>query len=381
VNAVMAPNLVEDLGLDAAALGLLTSVYFLAFAGAQIPLGILLDRFGPRRSESALLLFAAAGATLFALADGLPLLILGRGLVGLGVAACLMAAFKAYRIWFAAERLPLVNGFQMVVGSLGALAATAPVEMALGHWHWRTLFFALGGLTLAAAALLFLAVPERAGQHQARGGLGEQAAGTLRVFRSPVFWRVAPVVVTTHSANFALQTLWAGPWLRDVAGLDRAAVANTLLLIAATMMAGFLLQGWLAERLQRVGVSVLAVMLAGSSAFMAVQVPIVLGWTGALAPMWTAFGLVSGIGILAYADLPKSFPAELSGRVITSLNLLVFGSAFVFQWGIGVVIGLWPASPSGGYDPAAYTSAFGIVLALEAASFAWYFLFRPSAVG
>src|SRR5512134_357876 len=96
VNAVLAPDLVRDLGLDPAGLGLLTSAYFFAFALAQLPIGILLDRYGPRRVEACLLLFAAAGALLFARATSLPELLLGRGLIGLGVAACLMAAFKAF---------------------------------------------------------------------------------------------------------------------------------------------------------------------------------------------------------------------------------------------------------------------------------------------
>ena len=128
VNAVIAPDLVRDIGVDPASLGLLTSAYFLTFAAFQLPLGVLLDRYGPRRVEAVLLLFAAAGAFAFARAETLNGLLLGRALIGLGVSACLMAAFKAYTLWFPKEKWPLVNGFQMAAGGLGALAATAPVE-------------------------------------------------------------------------------------------------------------------------------------------------------------------------------------------------------------------------------------------------------------
>ena len=128
VNAVIAPDLVRDLGLTAADLGLLTSANFLAFAVAQLPLGILLDRFGPRRTEAVLLLFAALGAFLFSIASSAPDLIAGRALIGLGTSACLMAAFKAYVMWFSGERIPFINGLQMAAGGLGAVTGTVPVE-------------------------------------------------------------------------------------------------------------------------------------------------------------------------------------------------------------------------------------------------------------
>ena len=137
VNAVIAPDLVRDLGLSASDLGLLTSTYFLAFAAFQLPLGILLDRFGPRRTESVLLLFAAGGACIFAVSDDLSGLMFGRALIGLGTSACLMAAFKAYVMWFPKEQIPLINSFQMTVGGFGAITGTMPVEITLQLTDWR----------------------------------------------------------------------------------------------------------------------------------------------------------------------------------------------------------------------------------------------------
>ena len=160
VNAVIAPDLVRDVGVDPASLGLLTSTYFLAFAAAQLPLGLLLDRYGPRRVEATLLLFAAVGALVFARADSLAGLMAGRALIGLGVSACLMAAFKAFTQWFPAEKLPFTNGIQMVSGGLGALAATTPVELVLQLTGWRGIFLALAGVTLTAAITIVAIVPE-----------------------------------------------------------------------------------------------------------------------------------------------------------------------------------------------------------------------------
>ena len=108
VNAIIEADLVGDLGFSAASLGLLTSVYFISFASFQLPLGLLLDRFGPRRTESVLLIFAALGALIFSMAESLSGLILGRLLIGFGVSACLMASFKAYVLWFPPDRLPLI---------------------------------------------------------------------------------------------------------------------------------------------------------------------------------------------------------------------------------------------------------------------------------
>jgi len=117
-NAIIQSNLVDELGLGPADLGILTSAYFFSFAVFQLPLGILLDRYGPRRTEAVLLLFAALGSWIFSNAETSSGLVLGRLLIGLGVSACLMAAFKAFVIWFQSKRLPMINGMQMVAGWL-----------------------------------------------------------------------------------------------------------------------------------------------------------------------------------------------------------------------------------------------------------------------
>jgi len=370
VNNVIAPDLVADLGLDAADLGLLTSTYFLTFAAFQLPLGILLDRFGPRRTEAALLVFAGLGAFLFAIAESTIGLIVGRAFIGFGVSACLMAAFKAFGMWFAPGRLPFINGCQMAAGGIGALTATVPVEMALGVTDWRGVFLVLAALTVAAAAAIVLVVPERPAETTGTR-LSEQLQGIGRVFSSPAFWRIVPLTVTTQAAFIAIQSLWSGPWLRDVAGLGRDAVATHLLLIAVAMVVGFLTLGGLAERLGRRGIKTITVTVCGSSVFMVLQGLIIAGWTGAPALLWVLFGFFGTAGILPYAILPQFFPRHLSGRVITAANLLVFVLAFVGQWGIGAIIDLWPETATG-YDPKGYQVAFAVILSFQVAALAWW---------
>lgn len=373
VNAVIAPQLIANLQLTSSSLGLLTSAYFLTFACFQLPLGLLLDRFGPRRVESALLLVAACGALVFARADSLAGLVAGRALIGLGVSACLMAAFKAFVLWYPASRLPLVNGVQMAAGGLGALCATLPAQAALHYLDWRQLFLLLGGATLAAALLLFKLVPEAA-EEGPKTPFRQQLQGLQQIFTHRGFWRIAPWTIASQAAFLSIQGLWSGPWLRDVAGLGEEAAARILLLIAAAMVCGFLLSGWIAERLSRLGVATMTVAAAGMTGFMLVQ-SLVIG-QGAALPLaiWGLWGFFGSSGILPYAALSQSFPRQLAGRVNTGLNLMVFISAFAAQWGIGVIISFWPVSSSGGYSPTGYQAGFGVMLALQLLGLVWYLL-------
>jgi len=373
VNAVIGPSLVADLDLSPGDLGLLTSTYFLTFAAFQLPLGVLLDRFGSRKTEACLLLFAATGAFIFARAESVPGLIVGRALIGFGVSSCLMAAFTAFVIWFPKERLPLINGIQVAVGGLGALAGTTPVEAALQITDWRSVFTLLAALTLVVSAAIFFVVPER----KAEGGgpgLKEQIQGIGQVYTSPVFWRIAPWAVTSQATFMAVQSLWAGPWLRDVAGYDRMAMAQGLMLIAAAMVAGFALIGAVTARLGRSAIPPLRVAGFGMVAFMVVQGLIILHCTSLTLPLWILFGFFGTTGVVNYAILCQSFPGNLAGRVNTGLNVMVFVVAFGGQWGIGEIINLWPLLPDGGYTPAAYQAGFGLMLALQVFSAIWFII-------
>jgi len=371
VNAVIAPDLVSDLGVGPSALGLLTSTYFIAFASFQLPLGVLLDRFGPRRVEGILLLIATLGAFLFSIAESLTALLVARALIGFGVSACLMAAFKAYTLWFPKEKWPLVNGFQMAAGGCGALAATIPVQAALRITDWRGVFSALSALTLLVALAVYTVVPkkrvDRSGER-----ISEQIRGVKAVFTSFAFWRVAPLTTLSQATFLSIQGLWAGPWLKDVAGLDRPAVANLLFWVAVAMVAGFIALGTLAERLNRSGVAVLTTAAAGMGLFMGVQLLLLLMPLKGSLILWMLFGFFGTSGIVAYAGLSQQFPIQWSGRVTTAINLLVFVVAFAGQWAIGAIIELWPVATGGSYALPGYYTGFSVLLVLQLISLAWY---------
>ncbi|MGE0716818.1 MAG: nitrate/nitrite transporter [Alphaproteobacteria bacterium] len=378
INALIAPDLVAELSLGPSDLGFLTAMYFLSFALFQLPMGALLDRFGARRVQAGLVGIAAAGAMVIALGDSLTTVALGRALVGLGFAGGLMSAYKQMADWFPAERLPLLNGLFLGFGSLGAVVATAPAQAMLGIVGWRGLMVAGGIAAAAAAAALWLLVPERS-TRAAPAPLGRQVRELFGVvYRDRLFWRLAPMTVLGFASGSSIQTLWAGPWLRDVAGFGRDAVALQLMVMALALSIGSALGGVIAEALRRVGIGTLKVAGAAAVLFMAAELGIVLGWVAGSAALWAVFGATFNVITLTYAALSQHFGPAYAGRANAGMNVLSGGGAFALQYAIGAIIGLWPRTAAGGYDPAGYTVAFAILLAMQAAAYAWFVLYRPA---
>jgi predicted MFS family arabinose efflux permease len=376
VNAVVAPDLVAELGLSAAELGLLTASYLGAFALFQLPLGILLDRYGPRRVQVALFSVAAAGCALFALASDVVTLTLARAMIGLGFAGGLMSSFKAIVIWVPTPRRALANACVMSFGALGLLVATAPTEFATQMIGWRMVFLAFAAITVVAGLIILTIVPERTAQTTTET-LGEQVRQLAGIFRDRAFLAIAPLLATTAGSHIAIQTLWAGPWLRDVAGLDRVGVASYLFVMGVAFFVGILSSGAIADWFARRGVSELTVMIGFLLLYFASQVGILLQLQdipGLIA--WLAFGMSGQVAILAYPWLSSRFGATLSGRANTAMNLLLFLAAFGLQYAIGVVIALFPGTQAGGYSPLSYQVAFGIVLVLQFACFGLYLFNR-----
>lgn len=371
VNAVIADELTASLGVTAAGLGFLTSAYFMAFGLFQAPLGLLLDRFGPRRVEAALLLVAAGGAALFAMGGDLATLAAGRALIGLGVSACLMAALTANVIWWPRDRLPMINGLFIAFGGLGAVFATTPVRALMTVTDWRGLFFGLAGATVAAAVLLFATVPERRPAGAGSAGWASMLRGTAAIFSSRSFWRLAPAAAAVQGVFMAYISLWAGPWLRDVNGLDRLGVATHLQYAAIAMVAGYAAFGMIADVARRWGITPLAVQTTGMALSVAVHAALALGVPLPPLPAWVVYTFCSTAAVMSYSLLSQGFPAELAGRVNTAVNLLMFLVAFGLQSAIGALIGLYPASGAGTYAPEGHRMALLCVVLLQVAALAW----------
>jgi len=369
VNAVISPELVRDLSLNPSALGLLTSAYFLAFAAMQVPVGILLDRYGPRRVEPALLTLAALGAMLFAFAESLAGLAVARAIIGAGVSACLMAPLKAINAWYPRERQASYAGWIMVAGGIGALCATVPLEFALRITHWRVVFGVLAAVTFVVAIAIAWRVPdiERA---TASGSLRAQLAGVRSVFTNPRFWWLAPLGAFGMGSFMAIQGLWAVPWLMEVEGASRASAADHLLVMNLVIMAGYAAIGFFGTRLAQRGIHARHLFAAGFALNAVMLAGIVLRLPGSYV-WWTGYGLGSAVNVLGFTVLNEGFARDLAARASTTLNLLMFTGSFLTQWGIGVAVDavrtLFALDTAG-----AFRVAFALVLAGNVLTYLWF---------
>lgn len=373
-NAVISPHLQREFGLDAQDLGFLTSTYFATFAAMQLVLGVALDRYGPRRIQAALLVVAAIGSGLFAIGHDVATLAVGRGLIGIGVSACLMAAFKANAMWWPKERLGLVNNAVGAFGSFGALSATSPLHALLGFVAWREVFAGLAVVTLALALVVYAVVPERRDALDTASSPRAQFAALAGIWRSAFFWRIGGVFITCQAVLLAYQTLWAAPWLADVERLGRQAVADHLFLIQLGFFVGLLTGGAVADRLRARGVPTSVVFTCGIGFFLVLQLVLVTGPAGYAWLTWTGFGFFGAAGFLSYTVYAEHYPAALAGRVLTAANLLLFGAAFALQWGIGAIVDSFPPAQTaqmGSHVATGHTTALGMALAFQAVAFAW----------
>jgi hypothetical protein len=271
-----------------------------------------------------------------------------------------------------------MNGIILGAGGLGAVAATGPVQAALAATDWRGVYAGLAALTVAAAALLYLVVPDRPTQGGAP--LRRQLAEVAEIFRSPLFLRVAPVTMVSLGGFMAIQGLWAGPWLRDVAGLDAAGTATGLTVMAAGMAAGYLSTGAIAARLARLGLPVPMFAAIGIAVFTACGALMAAGWTGAPLALAAVYGFGGSCNALNYAVLTAAFDVRLAGRVNTSLNLVIFAGAFALQWGLGAVLRLWPAV-DGHWPGQAWAAALWLPVALQVLGLLWFIPHVATAAG
>ena len=370
INASISPFLASDFGLGAAETGLLASVYFLVFAGAQIPIGVLLDRYGPRRVQSVLLVIAVGGISLFGNADSFAELLVGRAMIGLGVAASLMAGLKAIVMWFPRNRVAFVNGGMIMLGSLGAVTATAPTDWLLTWFGWRSLFGLLTIATLAVAGLIYFAVPES--NEGSKRSVPSGKPLTLRsIFSDPRFLRIAPLSATCIGSSWAMHSLWAASWLADVEGFDRQGVINQLFTMAIGISLGALLLGTLADRLRKRGISTEALLAVFGALFMLAELALIMRVPLPSILPWSIVSVVGAATVLSYAIIADYFPVEIAARANGALNLLHFGWAFAVQYGIGLIVNQW-APQDGHYPLDSYQTAFGFSLALQFTALLWF---------
>jgi predicted MFS family arabinose efflux permease len=369
INAIIGPDLAREFGLSAAGLGLLSGIYFFSFALFQLPLGVLLDRYGPRRVNATLLMVAACGGLWFALASSSTGLTLARAVIGLGVSGCLMSSFSAFALWYPAERLATMNGVAFASGMLGAIMVTVPLEFVLRVLHWREVFYVIVGLTVTVSLVLFFVVPEKAATRRAPP-LPAQLREFASLAHDPAFWRMALCIGASQLAAVSLATLWVATWLRDVAGYSQAEVARALLLFNVLMIAGYLGFGRASDRMTRQGRSTLPLLAGGVGTASACLGLVVLGVrTGAIL-LWCGFFTCATASVLSYSLFSRRYSKEMVGRVNSALNVAVFVGMFSGQWAVGLVLNQWPPTTIG-YAPEAYAWALSGLWLAQATGLAW----------
>lgn len=368
VTATLAPSFSAEFALSAADLGLLAGAYFLGFSLLQLPLGAALDGWGPRRVELSLLLLAVLGCVVFAAAGGFVQLVLARMLIGMGVAACLMAPLTYFRRHFAPALQLRCNSWMLMTGSLGMVASTVPVQMLLPVWGWRGLFWALSVLLALAAAALALWLP----RDGARAGVpaGQPPARYADILRHPQFVRMAPMGLVLYGGMIALQALWAGPWLTEVCGWSPAQASRGLLLINSGMLFAFMGWGLVMPALTRRGWSVHTMLAWGVPVSLAILMVNALLGESARALHWMVWCVVTSIVALSQPAVAQAFPVHMAGRALSAYNLAVFSGVFLLQWGIGAGIDAWRAAGVGAVD--AYRLTFAAFGGLSLLTYVWF---------
>ena len=382
ITATLSPTLTDEFNLSAQDLGLLAGGYFLGFSLTQLPLGRWLDQHGPKKVILAFLSFAVLGCLAFAWADSFQGLLAARVLCGMGVSACLMAPLTGYRRWFDASTQLRTNSWMLMTGSLGMLAATLPVQWLMPIWGWRALFVMLGVMIAIAMLLIALLVPvwQKAALTAATAQTPPDDDGSyLEIWRSAYFWRMTPIGFFSYGGMVAIQTLWAGPWMTQVAGWTAAEAASGLFLINLAMLVTFWLWGLITPGLARRGIPVERLIAWG--------LPLSFGVIAALVWMGPSIGSAAAVGMallcvsstfvaLAQPAVGTAFPAHLAGRALSAYNLVIFAGIFVVQWGIGLLVDA--GRGLGLPNAAAYQAALACFGLTSVLSWVYFMLKKPA---
>ncbi len=362
--AVVSADVSRDLALTPEQLGSLAGILFYVYAVAQIPLGPLIDRVGPRLVISGCGLLTTLGGLLFSQAGSLATAMAGRVLIGIGTAAVLMATFTIFSHWYTKQEFGKASGLMVAAGNLGNLAGTAPLAFAVGVMGWRSSFLVIAVLQAVVTVLIFVKVQDRPAhrlesvspEHQEKPGM-LAAWGTIAQDRS--FWLLAAIAFCWYGNYLAVQGLWGGPFLMHLIGLTREGAGKMLMWTSV----GFIIGSMLTDRIARtVFHSYSRTLLVGQLCLAALMSGF-LGWL-TLLPLWTlpiyflGIGLTVSTGVMIYPIIRASVPVTMVGTGLTSLNFFVLMGAAVAQQGMGVVI-----AHCGGYTPEGFRAAFSLPVA------------------
>ena len=373
ITATLSPVLTSEFNLLAADLGLLAGGYFFGFACMQIPLGYLLDKFGPKKIISIFLLIAFVGTTSFALSQTFSGLFISRILIGIGVSACLMAPLTGYRIWFAENLQQRANSWMLMIASFGFVSSTLPVQLLLPSFGWRWIFGGIAILILASIFLILVFIPKWNQKEIINSTKNLDQSGTLAdVWKSKFFISVIPMGLFNYGGLMAIQTLWAGPWMIRVAGYTPIESATGLFWINITMLFSFFIWGYFLPKINELGFNALKILKFGLPLSFIVMIIIITLGNKAGAFFLTLFILSSIFLSVTQPAVGLSFPSYLAGKALTSFNLLIFSGTFIMQWLIGFIIDY--VNVLGYSEVLGFKAAFSAFLILSFCSYVFFII-------
>lgn len=375
VNVAFAPFLIEELQLSATSLGLLTSIYFIAFALFQLPAGLALDKWGPKRTHAFLLCICAIGGLIYALADSFTGLLVGRIFIGIGIAVGLAGSILIYTQNFPLARLPMLTGLTVAIGGLGGVVVGAPLTFALEYFHWSTITIVISVVTAVIAVSIWVLLPDTHTSHQL--SFKAQCQGTIKIFKTPTFWRWVSLPATTGGMFYAVHTLWVRHYMAEVLQYSPAEIAGYVSLIGISMVLGTASTGLLARRVEALGISMHYFSGIGMLSFMLIQFLLILEVPIPAAITWFVFGFAGSSWTVNFASSAEIFPAHILGRVTTSYNVVFFLSIFLTQLLIGYILDMWDKLPNGQYPAIAHMTAWSFFLAVQTITAIIFFWPRP----
>ena len=383
-NAVIAKTLSAEFGLSPESLGLLTGMFFLAFGAAQIPVGILFDRFGARRTVPVVLTAAIAGSILFGLAQGEAMLIAGRLLLGVGCSGVLMGSLFLFGQWAPAAAFSTWMGRMIAIGGAGGLLSTTPLATIAEELGWRTAFWGAAGLTALGAVAIYALARDR-GASDTPGaapteGLRESLRGVRAALATPGFPTLTLMGFSSYPVVITVLGLWGGPYLADRHGLTPVEAGNALLVMAVALIVANLVLGPIERRLDtRKGLILgCAAIVTGALALLA-ALPRLEVWAVIL--LFALIGACGSYNIMLAGHARSLLPDRLAGRGMALMAIAFMGGPAVLQALGGVIVGAFPAA-NGAAPAIAYQALFASLAALVALACLAYLRLpdaRPSA--
>jgi MFS family permease len=356
-NAVIAPNLIQDLRLNAETLGILGGAFFYSFALLQIPMGPMLDRIGPRIIIASFSLIGALGAFLFAFGTSFTSALLGRILIGMGMSSVLMGSFKVFVLRFPPDRFATLVGILLSIGTLGNILAASPLAYLTSSIGWRMTFILAGGITALLAFLIFWVLKGEK-KTEDRGSPSRPEIGVMSSMRlilgSLAFWQIGVVAFFRYGTFVSLQGLWLGPFLIDTEGYSSIQTGNLLIFLAIGIIAGGPIAGRLSDRIFRArkGVALMGLVLYALSLFPLVGI-LNIESRYLYGILFFLMGLFSSFGMVIYSHAKELFPISMSGTIMTLVNFFTMAGAAIFMPLLGKVVESFPktnhAYPAGAY--------------------------------